>query len=50
MIKRLEREDPSSAIRVESQIDVVKSIYNDMNSEFQNFDLGGLLKMGLKIY
>ena len=40
MIKRLEREDPSSAIRVESQIDVIKSIYKDMNSEFQNYDLG----------
>ena len=40
MIKRLEKEDPSSAIRVESQIDVIKSIYKDMNSEFQNYDLG----------
>ena len=40
MIKRLEREDPSSAIRVESQIDIIKSIYKDMNSEFQNYDLG----------
>jgi hypothetical protein len=40
MIKRLEREDPSSAVRVESQIDVIKSIYKDMNSEFQNYDLG----------
>jgi hypothetical protein len=40
MIKRLEKEDPSSAVRVESQIDVIKSIYKDMNSEFQNFDLG----------
>lgn len=40
MIKRLEREDPSSAIRIESQIDVIKSIYKDMNSEFQNYDLG----------
>jgi len=40
MIKRLEKEDPSSAIRIESQIDVIKSIYKDMNSEFQNYDLG----------
>lgn len=40
MIKRLEKEDPSAAVRVESQIDVIKSIYKDMNSEFQNFDLG----------
>jgi hypothetical protein len=40
MIKRLEKEDASAAVRVESQIDVIKSIYKDMNSEFQNFDLG----------
>jgi len=40
MIKRLERENPSAAVRIESQIDVIKSIYKDMNSEFQNFDLG----------
>jgi hypothetical protein len=40
MIKRLEKEDTSAAVRVESQIDVIKSIYKDMNSEFQNFDLG----------
>ncbi len=40
MITRLEKEDPKAAARVESQIDVIKEIYKDMNSEFQGFDLG----------
>jgi hypothetical protein len=39
MIKRLEKEDPYSAVRVESQIDIIKNIYKDINSEFQNFNL-----------
>ena len=40
MITRLEKENPILATKVESQIDVVKEIYKDLNSEFQGFDLG----------
>jgi hypothetical protein len=40
MITRLQKEDPRAAVRIESQIDVVKEIYKDLNSEFQGFDLG----------
>lgn len=39
MITRLQKEDPRAAVRIESQIDVVKEIYKDLNSEFQGFDL-----------
>jgi hypothetical protein len=41
MIKRLERENPSAAVRVEEQVNTVKEIFKDLNQEFQNFDLGG---------
>ena len=40
MIGRLEKENPILASKTASQIDVIKEIYRDMNSEFQNFDLG----------
>jgi hypothetical protein len=40
MITRLQKEDPRAAVKIESQIDVVKEIYKDLNSEFQGFDLG----------
>jgi hypothetical protein len=41
MIKRLERENPSAAIKVDEQVNTVKQIFNDLNRTFQNFDLGG---------
>ncbi len=40
MIKRLERENISNAIKVDSQISVVKDIFKDLNQQFQNYDLG----------
>jgi hypothetical protein len=40
MIGRLEKENPILASKTASQIDIIKEIYRDMNSEFQNFDLG----------
>ena len=40
MIIRLQKEDPRAAVKIESQIDVIKEIYKDLNSEFQGFDLG----------
>jgi hypothetical protein len=40
MISRLERENPILAGKVADQIDVVKEIFNDLNSEFRGFDLG----------
>jgi hypothetical protein len=40
MITRLQKEDPRAAVKIESQIDVIKEIYKDLNSEFQGFDLG----------
>jgi len=40
MISRLEKEDPTLAAKLEVQLDTIKGIYKDMNSEFQNFDLG----------
>jgi hypothetical protein len=41
MIKRLERENPSAAIRVDEQVNTIKQIFNDLNKTFQNFNLGG---------
>jgi hypothetical protein len=40
MITRLQKEDTRAAVKIESQIDVIKEIYKDLNSEFQGFDLG----------
>lgn len=40
MIGRLERENPILAGKVADQIDIVKEIFNDLNSEFRGFDLG----------
>ena len=40
MITRLQKEDSRAAVKIESQIDVIKEIYKDLNSEFQGFDLG----------
>jgi hypothetical protein len=39
LIRRLERENSFLATKVESQIEVVKDIYRDLNKEFKNFDL-----------
>jgi hypothetical protein len=39
LVKRLERENPFLATRVESQIEVVKDIFKNLNREFRGFDL-----------
>ena len=40
MVKRLERENISNAIKVDSQISVIKDIFKELNQQFQNYDLG----------
>jgi hypothetical protein len=40
LISRLESEDPIAAAKFENQIDVVKDIYKDLQSELRGYDLG----------
>ena len=40
LISRLESEDPIAATKLENQIDVVKDIYKDLQSELRGYDLG----------
>jgi hypothetical protein len=40
LINRLESEDPIAAAKFENQIDVVKDIYKDLQSELRGYDLG----------
>jgi len=39
MLNRLERENPFFASRVESQVEIVKDIFKELNKEFRGFDL-----------